>query len=121
MSFRLAPQTWVLGLKAKGEVDSRSEVERMLDREVHDGEGRRALVLAAILVAMLAVYVWAWATDQPQLRALLPSAAWKTVALATLLIALLIEALTKPASVLLKRADRPPPLGGRLISAFLET
>ncbi len=114
MSFR------ILGLKAP-DVDTRNEVEQMLDREIHDSEGLRAIVLAFVFATCLGGYGYACFTEPELVALVLPRAGQRALVGGSLGIALLVATLTKPASVLLKRANRPPPLGGRLISAFLET
>jgi len=109
----------ILGLTPPKD-DRRNEVEQMLDREIHDSEGLRAMILGVVFAVSLAAYLYAcW--RRPEIQAILPTPAQRIAVGISLSIALLVVTLIKPASVLLKRANRPPPLGGRLISAFLET
>src|SRR3954464_11981359 len=119
MSFESLREVRILGLKPP-ENDPRDAVDQMLDRDIHDSEGLRALILAGVLTLTLAIFIYA-CYARPEIPALLPERAQRVVVGVSLGIALLIAVLIKPASVLLKKANRPPPLGGRLISAFLET
>lgn len=100
--------------------DDRTEVEQMLDREIHDTEGLRAVILAIVFGLALALWIWALFA-RPEVAIALPGRMQRLAVTAALGVSLLVAVLIKPASVLLKRANRPPPLGGRLISAFIET
>ncbi len=119
MSFESLKSIRILGLTPPRN-DLRNEVEQELDREIHDSEGRRAVILAVLFAALLAAYVWACAA-RPEIAHILPGPLQRVAVGLSLGVALLVVALIKPASVLLRRANRPPPLGGRLISAFIET